>query len=354
MQAKHPHVAIVVLNWNGWRDTVECLESLYQIDYPNFLVIIVDNGSQDESLQMLREYARGVTRASAGFCDHRAPDSSKVLIECKKDSASLNDITDKSWLDAPISKKMLIIKNESNEGFAEGSNAGIRAALTGETDYVLLLNNDTVVDKRFLSELVQVAEDNRKAGVVGPKVYYSNYNGRTDVINFAGGKLDVLRGRTLHIGANEIDIGQFDDITTVDYIEGSCMLVSKDVIREVGMLNPLYSSYWEDVDWCIRAKKRGYMSFFAAKAKIWHKISSSDVGKAKQYYIARNRFWFLRQNASKGQYLSYVLYFLAFDMWYHFGIFFYHNNTSSLRPFLRGAADGLRLPRSKDPAYRTD
>jgi GT2 family glycosyltransferase len=257
MQAKCPQVAIIVLNWNRWQDTVECLASLYQIDYPNYLVIIVDNGSQNESVRMLREYAQGITRANAGLCEHRAPDTSKVLIECKKDSVSLMDIADKSWLAAPSSRKMLIIKNERNEGFAEGSNTGIRAALTGELDYALLLNNDTVVDKRFLSELVQVAEDNRKAGFVGPKVYYSNYNGRTDVINFTGGKLDVLRGRTHHIGCNEIDVGQFDDITTVDYVEGSCMLVRKDVIGEVGMLNPLYSSYWEDVDWCIRAKKRG-------------------------------------------------------------------------------------------------
>lgn len=347
MQVKCPQVAIIILNWNGWQDTVECLDSLYQIDYPNYLVIIIDNGSQNESVRMLREYAQGITRASAGLSKHRTPDTSKVLIECKKDSVSLNDVTDKRWLNAPSSKKMLIIANERNEGFAEGSNLGMRTALTGEPDYVLLLNNDTVVDKRFLGELVQVAEDNRKAGFVGPKVYYSNFNGRRDVINFAGGKLDVIRGRTHHIGGNEIDKGQYNDTTTVDYVEGSCMLVRKDVIREVGMLNPLYSSYWEDVDWCIRAKKRGYISFFAAKAKIWHKISSSDAEQTKQYYVARNRFWFLRENASRGQYLSYVLYFLAFDIWYHFGLFFYRNNTSSLGPFMQGAADGLRLPKSK-------
>lgn len=347
MRAKRPHVAIVILNWNRWRDTIECLESLYQIDYPNYLVIIVDNGSQDESLRMLRKYAQGITRKTSCFCEHGASDNSKMLIECKKDSVSLNSITDKSWLDAPSSKKILIIKNERNEGFAEGSNLGLRVALTGEPDYVLLLNNDTLVDKRFLSELVEVAENNQKVGFVGPKVYYSSYNGRTDVINFAGGKLDVLRGRPRHIGSDEIDVGQYDEITTVDYVEGSCMLVRKDVIEEVGMLNPLYVSYWEDVDWCMRAKKRGYKSFFAANAKIWHKISSSEVGKAKQYYVARNRFWFLRENASRGQYLAYMLYFLAFDMWFHFGLFFYRNNTSALGPFLRGAADGLRSPRSK-------
>ena len=344
MQAKRPHVAIIVLNWNGWQDTVECLESLFQIDYPNFLVIVVDNGSQDESIRMLREYAQGITRASAGYTEHRAPNTPKVLIECKKDLVSLNDIADKSWLEAPSSKKILIIKNERNEGFAEGSNAGIRAALTGEPDYVLLLNNDTVVHKRFLSELVQVAEDNRKAGFVGPKVYFYRYNGRTDVINFAGGKLDVLRARAHHIGY-EIDVGQYDEITTVDYVEGSCMLVRKDLIEEVGMLNPLYLSYWEDVDWCMRARKRGYLSLLAAKAKVWHKVTSSDPAKKKPYYLTRNKFWFVRENASSGQYLFYVLYFFAFDMWIHFGWFLYNKEIRSLGPFMRGVADGLRLPR---------
>jgi len=354
MQAKRPHVAIIVLNWNGWQDTVECLESLFQIDYPNFLVIVVDNGSQDESVRMLREYAKGITRANASFCEHRSPDTSKVLIECKKDSVSLDDIADKSWLDAPSSKKMLIIKNERNEGFAEGNNVGIRAALTGESDYVLLLNNDTIVDKRFLSQLVQVAEDDQKAGFVGPKVYFYSYNGRTDVINFAGGKLDVLRGLTRHIGCWKIDAGQYDETTTVDYVEGSCMLVRKDMIKEVGMLNPLYVSYWEDVDWCVRARKRGYLSLLASKAKIWHKVSSSDVGENKQYYFTRNTFWFLRENASRGQYICYLFYFLAFDMWYHLGSFFYYKKPRLLRPFMRGVADGLKRPRLTDPAYRID
>ena len=237
---------------------------------------------------------------------------------------------------------LVMIKNQRNLGYAGGNNVGIRAALAAGADYVLLLNNDTVVDKSFLNELIKVATDNQNAGFVGPKVYYYNYGGRQDIINFAGGKLDMLRGQARHIGLNEIDEGQYEETTKVDYIEGSCVLVRKDVIQKVGMLNPLYLNYWEDNDWCLRAKNQGYLSFFAAKAKVWHKVTSTTVGTNKQYYLTRNTFWFLREHASKLQYAFYVLYFLAFDFWHNLGLFLYRGDGSSVRSLVKGAADGLK------------
>lgn len=341
----NPKVAIILLNWNGWEDTAECLESLFRVDYVDHDVIVVDNASGDDSIQKIRDYCEGKLRVRSHFFSAFCEREPIELIEYWRDA--IPDFRESQNMISSGNTKLILIKNEKNYGFAEGNNIGMRAALTTEPDYVLLLNNDMVVDKQFLRELVNVAEDNANAGFVGPKIYYYDYKGRGDVINFAGGKLDILRGRARHIGFNEIDEGQYEETTRVDYVEGSCVLVRKDVIQKVGTLNPHYFNYWEDSDWCLRAKKQGYLSFFAARSKVWHKVTSSNTGENKQYYLTRNAFWFFREHASKIQYLSYLLYFFAFDIWYQSGLFLCRNDARLLGPFVKGVADGLKSPKQR-------
>ncbi|MDW7726665.1 MAG: glycosyltransferase family 2 protein [Candidatus Methanoperedens sp.] len=289
-------VTIIILNWNGKKDTVECLESLKHITYPNYEILLVDNGSTDGSVEYFRE---------------RYPD-----IE--------------------------IIENEKNMGYAEGNNVGIRKAMKNGADYVLLLNNDTVVDPEFLDELVKVAESDPGIGFAGPKVYYYDYNQKKDVINFAGGKLDMWKGKTYHIGLNEVDSGQYDEIKEVDYVEGSCLLLRKDVINEIGLLDPVYFAYWEENDLCMRGNKAGYISIFVPKAKIWHKISASNTNKNKIYYLTRNKFWFIKRYATWNQHLLFLLYFFIFQLWFTGGIIaVYHRDLKSLRSFLKAVSHGL-------------
>lgn len=292
----NPKVVIIILNWNRKKDTIECLESIKQITYPNYEILLVDNGSTDGSVEYFREHY---------------PD-----IE--------------------------IIVNKNNIGYAEGNNVGIRKAMGNGVDYVLILNNDTVVDPEFLDELVKVAESDPWIGFAGPKVYYYNYKQKKDSINFAGGKLDMWKGRTYHIGLNEVDSGMYDGIKEVDYVEGSCLLLRKEVIKEIGLFDPVYFAYWEENDLCMRGHKAGYISVFVPKAKIWHKIAASNINKTKIYYLTRNQFWFMKRYATWFQYISFLLYFFLFQMWLTGGsIALYHRDLRSLRSFLKAIIHGV-------------
>jgi len=322
----YPKVSIIILNWNGWKDTIECLESLYQITYPNYDVIVVDNGSKDDSIEKIKEYAEG-------------------NIEAKREEAEAGGGKEEEIADLPSNRKLIIIKNEKNYGFAEGNNIGMRYALKAlNPDYVLLLNNDTVVDKEFLGELVKVGESDEKIGIVGPKIYYYDFNGRRDVINFAGGKFSMWKGQPYHIGINEVDKGQYDKIKEVDYVEGSCLLTRREVLDKIGLFDPSYFAYWEENDLCMRGFKAGYKSVYVPKSKIWHKVSSSANSGMKIYYLTRNRFLFMKKHAGKVQFLSFLLYFFGFQFWFTSGIFvIYHRDVEGFISFLRGVIDGLKM-----------
>lgn len=243
-----PKVFIVVLNWNRAADTIECVRSLRGLAYSNVEVLVVDNASVDGS----------VTALGAAFPD------------------------------------LTVVRNAKNLGYSEGNNVGIRYALSRKADYVLLLNNDTVVDKDLLHELVRVATTFSNAGLVGPKIY--DYREPTKVW-FAGASIDWSSGDSPHLGLGEYDAGQFNRVTEVDRLTGCAMMVSREVFERVGLFDPRYFLYYEDVDLCVRAAKAGYKSYCVQTAKVWHKESSSTSANhgsdLHAYYHLRNRLLFL-------------------------------------------------------------
>ncbi|MDP3066368.1 MAG: glycosyltransferase family 2 protein [Methanobacteriaceae archaeon] len=223
-----PRVSIVILNWNGWEDTIECLESVYQIEYSNFDVLLVDNHSEDDSLEQIRAYCSGKLEVKSDFFDYNS-DNKPLKVEEHGDDEGLQNV-DKSDL--------IIIKNDENYGFPGGNNVGIRFALDNlNPHYVLLLNNDTVVDKKFLNELVNNGESNKKIGIIGPKIYYYN---EADVIWSAGCRISWKLARGIQIGSGELDQGQYDDERKVEYISGSAFLIKKEVIRKIGLMDENY------------------------------------------------------------------------------------------------------------------
>jgi GT2 family glycosyltransferase len=340
-----PKVCIIILNWNGWKDTIECLESVYQIDYPNYEVIVVDNGSENESLEMMRGYCKSKIEATSKSIPVVPHLSNKPIevIEYTREVVETSGVQEIRIENLPPNKKLIIIKNEKNYGFAEGNNIAIRYAMKIlNPEYILLLNNDTVVDKKVLGALVEVAEIDKKIGMVGPKVYYYDLNGRTDVINFAGGKLNMRKGQSFHIGIAEIDIGQYDEMKQVDYIEGSALLVKKNVLNKIGLIDSSYFAYWEDNDLCSRAFKAGYICMYVPNSKIWHKISSSDNNSTKDYYMTRNRFRFMKKNATKLQLSSFLVYFFGFQFWLICGAFLLHRrDLAGSVSFFKSIVDGL-------------
>lgn len=329
-------VSIIILNWNGWKDTLECLESLYQINYSNYDVIVVDNNSKDNSIEKIREYCQGKLIAKSDFFDYNSENKPLNIVEYTETEI-------KSLENYDSNNDLIIIKNDKNYGFAEGNNIGIRYALnTLNPDYILLLNNDTVVDKEFLKEIVEVAKTNPKIGFVGPKIYYYDFNGDKNVINFAGSKLSLWNGKTHHIGLNEVDFGQYNKVKKVDYAEGSCLLVKARIIEKIGLIDKSYFMYWEENDWCMRGYKKGYESFYAPKSKIWHKVSSSDISGIKNYYMTRNRIWFMKKYAPKKYMFTFFFYLFTFNILLEIRDFLKDKKSEKFVYFLKGIKNGLK------------
>jgi GT2 family glycosyltransferase len=339
-----PRVSIIILNWNGWKDTIECLESVYQITYPNYDVIVVDNGSENESIEKIKEYAEGKLEVTSKFFKYSRENKPLHYIEYILEETRTGGGKEGEIADLPSGRKFILIKNGKNYGFAEGNNIAIRYALKVlNPEYILLLNNDTIVDRTFLDELVNVADSDGEIGFIGPKTYYYDYHGQTDVINFAGGQLMMWRGKPVHIGWKEKDQGQYDNIADVDYVEGSCLLARQKTLEAIGLLNPAYYLYWEETDWCMRARKAGFRLMYAPKAKIWHKVAaSSKINKPiTEYYITRNRTWFVMQNGNLLQRLGYTL-FLGYLVPYKICVaLLYYRDLQRCKQVLNGFKDGF-------------
>jgi hypothetical protein len=340
----YPKVSIIILNWNGWKDTVECLESVYGIDYPSYDVIVLDNGSEDDSIQKIKAYLNGDLVVDSKFFSYSAQNKPIEFLELSKEDAESAMPGDGFDSELPPDRRLILIKSYRNYGFAEGCNIGMKYALKAlNLEYILLLNNDTVLDRRVLVEMIKVAEVDESIGFAGPMIYYYDMDGRRDIISVAGIKLIMNRGSFYRFGALEVDKGQYDSVRTVDYLEGSCILIKREVLENVGLLNPKYFAYWEETDLCIRGFKAGYRSVFVPRSKIWHKVSSSVDSSVKLYYMTRNRLWFMRAHATKGQLLYFIIYFFAYQFWRALAWFMAQKDGNKITSFLRGVVDGIRM-----------
>jgi GT2 family glycosyltransferase len=241
-----PKVAIVVLNWNGYHLTKACVESLERITWPNYEIIIVDNGSTDGSAPKLR----------AEFSCHT------------------------------------VIVNEANLGFARGCNVGLRHALAEQADYVLLVNNDSTVERSFLEPAVELMESDPAAGLVTGKIYFQDDPSR---IWYAGGKSSLIRGHPLMIGRGQLDRGQFDHRREIEFATGALMLIRSAVIRAVGLLPEEYFFGEEDWDYCTAIRRRGYRLYYVPQFVIHHKPHGSHSCRDAKYVYSfhRGRLMFL-------------------------------------------------------------
>lgn len=335
----YPKVSITILNWNGWKDTVECLESLYQINYPNYDVVLVDNGSEDESLEKIRDYCGGKIKIESNFFKYSKKNKPITIFE--HDEKELKIKNDNNEINSfPSNRELILIKNDKNCGFTEGNNIAMRYILKSlNSDYTLLLNNDTVVDTDFLDELITAAENDPHVGIIGPKIYYYDEN---NMIFSIGGKINPWTGRTPFIGWGETDKGQFEDVVEVDYVSGCALLIRNDLIKKIGLLNEDYFSYYEETEWCVKAKIAGYFIICNPKSKIWHKIAvTSKKSDLYIYYITRNRFLFLKRNFSKLQFfVSSLIFFITYLPLITIENT-YGKNWNSLKTFFKAVRNGL-------------
>lgn len=299
-------VSIIILNWNGWEDTIECLESLYQVDYPDYDVIVVDNGSQIESVEMLKKYASGDLSVESDFFVYNEFNKPINIFEYTAKGLKSLQIINENYNNLNSNNKLILIKNEINSGFSEGNNIGIKFSLQFlNSDYILLLNNDTVVDKNFLNELVKFADTDHKAGIVGPKV---NYYDKPDKTAYIGHNVNLCNGRISDPPI--IDVNNPKSVQ-IDYVVGCGLLIKRRVIDDIGLLDPNYFLYYEDADWCLRAKKHGYDIFYVPKSKIWHKIPSEEIRSLSSYYYGnRNSFLLIKKNRDSFNLFCYIQLFI--------------------------------------------
>lgn len=243
-----PNVGIVISNYNGWQDTVRCLESLDKQTYRDFEIILLDDASTNDSVQQLQKH---------------------------------------------LTANTVFLPQQENTGFAAVNNVGMRRALTDGCEWVLLLNNDTVAAPDFVETLLRETP----AGAVScPKMLFMD---PPDEIWFAGGELDRTTGKVKHLGGHAKDGSAFAEKKQVSFITFCCVLLPRQVIERVGFLDETLFMYCEDVDYCIRLADAGVPLWFLPDAKIWHKAGGSAGGMLSVYYITRNTLYLTCKGKSR-------------------------------------------------------
>lgn len=263
MDHSKPLVVVVVLNWNGRRDTEECLASLRKVTYGRFKVLLVDNASSDDSVPFVEEHF---------------PEAE-------------------------------VVANAENLGFTGGNNVGMRRALEMGADWALLLNNDTTVEPEFLTTLVSAAQADPRIGVIGPLI---NYYDPKDRVWFAGGRLSLTWGFSWHVGNRATDRGQYRGCIDEDFQTGAAMMISRRVLDEVGLLDEGLFIYFEDTDLSVRARKAGHRVVCCRDARIHHKISRAGGGgltPAKAYTKVISGAMFFRRHSGPWRYHTTVALF---------------------------------------------
>lgn len=247
-----PNVFIIILNWNRLGDTLECIKSVSLLNYKNYKIILVDNGSTEGSIDVVRD----------------------------------------------IYDDIVLIKNSENLGYAEGNNVGIRYALSNDADYIWLLNNDTIVDQDSLGTMLDVGEILPECGILGSKIYYFD---QPEIIWFAGATINWRKAVSNHIGQNQKDQAEYNSIREVERVTGCSMLVKREVCEQIGLMDENLFLYAEELDWCVRAKKAGFKILYIPDSNVYHKISSStgdNYGAIFNYFNTRNFLYVIRKNMS--------------------------------------------------------
>ncbi len=250
-----PLAAIILVNYNGEKDTIECLESLSHVAYKNFFTIVVDNASSEHSVEVLRK------------CQ------GKYSFE--------------------------LYESENNMGFSAGNNIGIRTALAKGAEFVILLNNDTIVEPDFLTKLIRVFQADERCGLSTGTIYYESNRRK---IWYAGGIFNSGNFKTVMRGYGKEDYSFPSAPECISFASGCCMCIKAEAVQSIGYLDETFFMYEEDTEFCFRLLANGWKIYYEPRAVIYHKVSASTGCSEKaspltQYYMVRNRYKFIRARA---------------------------------------------------------
>ncbi len=287
-------ICAIVLNWNNYEDTKNCILSLEKSGLTNGRIILVDNGSTDESNVRLRSY---------------------------------------------FGQRILIIQNIENKGFAAGINVGINVAYKQNYEYFLLVNNDAILDKECLKKLIAAFEEKCEIGITGPRIYYHS---KPDVVWQGGGYFNYLTGGNVVPEKNKKTIKHSIKNKKVSFLTGCVMLIKRNVIEKTGLFNERIYFYEEDVDYCLRAMKSGFTLLYVPEALVWHKVEGIKITEFAFFQRARSRIIVLRDNFN----VSYFIYGIFMHILYYTPYKLIQSISKlSLRPFwawIMGSFAGLK------------
>jgi len=244
----NPSVYVVLLNWNGLADTLECLASLRVQDYQPLKTIVVDNGS--------------------------AADEASVI--------------------ASQYPEVKVLKQGRNLGFCGGNNVGIRDALAAGADNVLVLNNDTIVPAQLISELMRERDRLNNVGAVSPVILC---HPKTDLIWYAGSVWEARTAGFRHpLNYESRSKLNIQEPFSTEYACGCCLLISASVLGKVGLMDERYFAYYDEADWSSRMKQAGLGCYVIPTASLYHKVSRTTPGLMMSYLMARNRLLWMKEH----------------------------------------------------------
>ncbi len=338
-------MSIIILNWNGWRDTIECLESVYCQTHSDFDVVVVDNGSTDKSFEQILAWAKQRLIQVRELSDRSRKTKNGADITIKEAKA------DEGWSfhgpSARDERDLTIIRNAHNCGFAGGSNVGLDFAMTRfNPDFLLLLNNDAVLEPDFLDCILEFADRNRRMAIIQGKVlrYY-----HPDEIDSTGLLADIF-GTTSSRGGCQRDSGQFDSFVDRGffYASGAAMVIRRDFLERFEGGGPFDSklfAYHEDLDICWLARLMNFKIGYCPAARCFHKGSRSlreDVLVTKVYLAQRNNLRVLMKNYSVPYLAAILPVAITIDTLMAILSALYHKNGAFIRTLAQSLAWNCR------------
>lgn len=268
-----PKVSIILLNYNGYQDTIECFESLEKISYTNYNIIIVDNDSPDKSIDKINAYM------------HKRNLDYEYYENIEFTQNSIPD------------KFITLIQSGSNRGYGHGNNIGIKYSLDTNADYVLILNNDTIVTESFLEPMVNACLNNKKVGIASGQILYLD---KPNIFWFNGGSYNKYTGQVIHYSFREENLNQ-KPLKANTFLSGCMWLIPRDLFSKVGYLNEDYFMYVEDLEFSQRVIKSGFELKVVENAYIYHKVGASSNGEVSPfsiYWMTKNYLKFMIHNVN--------------------------------------------------------
>lgn len=291
-------IAIIVLNWNGWRDTNPCLESLLKLENGDLHIYVCDNASSDESISRIRTWVENDMAQVNNL--RREAGGGEFMVR------DLFDLTPAGGEGKPPpvlgTNSLTLLQTGRNGGYAFGNNVGMRLALDDGCEYFWIINNDTEVEPDSLTWLHRRIVEDPGIGICGSTLVYAGQRDRIQTLG--GAKFLPLKGRSYALGGfalrdNPIDADAIE--TAISFVNGASMFVSRDFLTQVGLMKEEYFLYWEEIEWSMRARGRFKLGY-APKSIVYHKVGASigtkDEGESSplsDYYMHRNQVWFCWQ-----------------------------------------------------------